>query len=87
MLSACYGYCLGLQLYCHGGVSGMDFHDDLHILDSDGTWTAVDIKHRPSRRAAHGALCYNRVIYIFGGLGKYGALNDMWRLPVGESMN
>jgi len=65
----------------------MDFYDDLHILDSGGTWTAVDSKHRPSGRAAHGAVCCNRVIYIFGGLGHYGALNDLWRLPVGESIN
>jgi hypothetical protein len=65
----------------------MNLYDDLHILDSDGTWTAVDRRHRPSSRAAHGVVCHDRAIYIFGGLGKSGALNDMWRLPVGESMN
>jgi len=65
----------------------MDLYDDMHILDSDGTWATVDSKHRPSGRAAHGAVCCNRVIYIFGGLGRCGALNDMWRLPVGESLN
>lgn len=70
------------KLYCHGGVSGMDFYDDMHTLDSDGTWATVDSKHRPGGRAAHGAVCCNRIIYIFGGLGRCGALNDMWRLPV-----
>jgi hypothetical protein len=65
----------------------MDFYDDLHILGSDGTWTAVDSKHRPCKRAAHGAVCHNRAIYIFGGLAKHGPLNDLWRLHVGESMN
>lgn len=76
--------CLGFQLWCHGGMLGIDLYDDLHILDSDGMWTSVDCKHRPSGRAAHGAVCHGRFIYIFGGLGNSGALNDMWRLHVGE---
>lgn len=78
-------WCLGLQLFCHGGMSGMDLYDDLHVLDSDGTWTSIDCKHQPSGRAAHGAVCHKRFIYVFGGLGNSGALSDMWRLHVGES--
>lgn len=70
------------KLWCHGGMSGIDLYDDLHILDSDGMWTSVDCKHQPSGRAAHGAVCHGRFIYIFGGLGNSGALNDMWRLHV-----
>jgi hypothetical protein len=63
---------------------GIDLYDDLYILDSDGTWTSVDCEHRPCGRAAHGAVRHGRFIYIFGGLGNSGALNDMCRLNVGE---
>jgi hypothetical protein len=63
----------------------MDLYDDLHVLDIDGIWTSIDCKHQPSGRAAHGAVCHKRFIYIFGGLGSSGALSDMWRLNVGES--
>ncbi|XP_069702361.1 rab9 effector protein with kelch motifs-like [Periplaneta americana] len=70
------------KLYCHGGMSGTYLYDDLHVLDADGTWTSVSFSQQPSGRAAHGAAYHNRFIYIFGGLGNSGALNDMWRLCI-----
>ena len=63
---------------------GSELFDDLYMLCTDGTWTAVECEERPSKRAAHGAVLHNRYIYIYGGLGDSGALMDVWRFSVGK---
>lgn len=67
------------QLLCHGGMAGNKFFADLHVLQ-DGQWTLVDEGTAPSARAGHGAVAHGNFVYIFGGLGPHGSLDDLWKL-------
>lgn len=72
---------VGNKLVCHGGMSGNKFFADLHVLE-DGRWSLVDAAAEgvaPSARAGHGAVVHGNFVYIFGGLGPHGSLDDMWK--------
>lgn len=60
-------------------MSGGTFYDDLHILDlTTCTWSSVKQKKiYPSARAAHAAVSCGNGVYVFGGIGREGALDDI----------
>ena len=71
------------RVYMHGGMNENEIMDDLWSFDMRKLcWTKVNIddSEKPCARAAHGGICVNQFIYIFGGLSESGeALNDLWR--------
>jgi hypothetical protein len=78
------------HVYLHGGMHDNEFFNDLWILNLDSfTWSCI-IKSSntkstssPCARAAHGGLCTNKYLYIYGGLDKtHVALNDFWKFEV-----
>lgn len=75
------------KIYVHGGMSGTHFYDDLHVLDLEKkSWSVMKQKKgsMPCARAAHGGVITDDSIYIFGGMNRDGALDDMWKLKLGE---
>lgn len=64
-------------------MAGNKFFSDLYVLE-DGQWLSVDAGSgeapAPSARAGHGAVALGNFVYIFGGLGPHGSLDDMWKL-------
>jgi len=77
---------VGNRLFIHGGMSGNNFFDDVHVLDvARGLWFNAKIKSvKPAGRAAHSGFVSGSSIYIFGGMNHNGALDDMFRLDTGK---
>lgn len=71
------------RVFVHGGMNESEIMGDLWSFDMRKlSWTKVNIDgiDKPCPRAAHGGICVNQFIYIFGGLSESGeALNDLWR--------
>ena len=60
--------------------------DDLHVLDLDkSTWSHIKCKKvLPCARAAHGGVVADGHLYVFGGMNRDGALDDMYKLSLGR---
>lgn len=75
------------RLFVHGGMAGADIFDDLFCLDlvsgAASRWHQLQASG-PCARAAHGGAILKDRLFIFGGLGKDGALDDMWSFDIGE---
>ena len=78
-------------VYLHGGMSEDAMFDDFWCLNLKTiVWQLVefdksDMEKFPCARAAHGGVCINRSVYIFGGIDPAGAaLNDLWKFNVGK---
>lgn len=69
------------KVFVHGGMSGPNFYNDLHMLNLDKlTWS--DVKRKkvfPSARAGHSGVAIGTIMYIFGGMNRDGALDETWR--------
>ena len=74
------------KLIVHGGMSGTHFYEDLHVLDLEKKcWSSVKQKKTyPCARAAHGGVVSGGELWVFGGMNRDGALDDTWRLSLGE---
>ena len=75
------------NIYLHGGMNADTILNDLWVLDlTSMSWTEVetDKESSPCARAAHGGICINKNLYIFGGIGESGsALDDLWKFDTG----
>ena len=76
---------VGNKVYIHGGMSGPNFYNDLHVLNLDKlTWS--DVKRKkifPSARAGHSGVAIGTNIFIFGGMNRDGALDETWKFDTG----
>ena len=79
---------VGKKLLVHGGMAGSTFYDDLNVFDLDKLiWKTIkQKKNYPCARTAHGSLVHENVLYIFGGMGRVGALDDTYKLDTGQSL-
>lgn len=73
-------------IYMFGGMNNDTLFDDLWVLDlKKMTWnrqTSSD-EVKPSARAAHGGVCINNNLYIFGGMDAHGnVLDDLWKYDI-----
>lgn len=78
---------VGKKLVVFGGGDGPAYYNDVYVLDTvNFRWTKPRIvgDKLPSKRRAHTACLYKNGIYIFGGGDGVRALNDVWRLDVGD---
>ena len=77
-------------IYIHGGMAGTTFYDDFHSLNLDSLDWKIVKKNRktwPSARAGHGGVTLSQAIYIFGGMNREGALDDLYKFDIGELYN
>jgi len=79
---------VGKRMFLHGGMSGSTFYDDLHILDLSrgacGAWVSLrQKKGQPSARAGHGGFVSGTDVYVYGGMNRDGALDDLYKLDTG----
>lgn len=71
-------------MYCHGGLANHTFLDDMCILDlGSGVWNRIETSPKPCGRASHGAVIHDSKLYLFGGFGTEGSLNDLWQFDLG----
>lgn len=78
---------VGKKLVVFGGGDGPAYYNDVYVLDTvNFRWTKPRIvgDRVPSKRRAHTACLYKSGIYVFGGGDGVRALNDIWRLDVGD---
>ncbi|TQV98678.1 hypothetical protein V2A60_007613 [Cordyceps javanica] len=78
---------VGKKLVVFGGGDGPAYYNDVYVLDTvNFRWTKPKIigDRVPSKRRAHTACLYKNGIYVFGGGDGVRALNDIWRLEVGD---
>ncbi|ODA77548.1 hypothetical protein RJ55_07177 [Drechmeria coniospora] len=78
---------VGKKLVVFGGGDGPAYYNDVHVLDTvNFRWTRPQVlgDRLPSKRRAHTACLYKNGIYVFGGGDGVRALNDIWRLDVGD---
>lgn len=81
---------VGRNIYVHGGMAGTTFYDDVHVLNLDRLeWTSVKKKRKcwPSGRAGHGGVAFDQAIFIFGGMNREGALDELYRFDTGINMS
>ncbi|KGQ10792.1 tRNA wybutosine-synthesizing protein 2/3/4 [Beauveria bassiana D1-5] len=79
---------VGKKLVVFGGGDGPAYYNDVYVLDTvNFRWTKPKIvgDRVPSKRRAHTACLYKNGIYVFGGGDGVRALNDIWRLDVGDT--
>ncbi len=75
-------------IYLHGGMNEDSLFDDLWLFDMRMlSWKRIDFNRTnlfPCERAAHGGICVNNNLFIFGGISKSGsALDDLWKFDTG----
>ncbi|KAK1830006.1 hypothetical protein QBC39DRAFT_412088 [Podospora conica] len=78
---------VGKKLVIFGGGDGPAYYNDVYVLDTvNFRWSKPRIvgDRVPSKRRAHTACLYKSGIYVFGGGDGVRALNDIWRLDVGD---
>lgn len=78
---------VGKKLVIFGGGDGPAYYNDVYVLDTvNFRWSRPRIvgDRVPSKRRAHTACLYKNGIYVFGGGDGVRALNDIWRLDVGD---
>jgi len=75
-------------VYLHGGMSNEKIFDDMWRIDLKKLcWSPIETTGiRPCARAAHGGICVNSGVFLFGGLAQTGlALDDLWRYDIGKN--
>uniref|UniRef100_A0A1I8HKL8 Rab9 effector protein with kelch motifs n=2 Tax=Macrostomum lignano TaxID=282301 RepID=A0A1I8HKL8_9PLAT len=70
-------------LFVHGGMHRGEFYSSLHRFDlHNRVWSTVSSGDNntgaPCARAGHGAVLWRQRLLVFGGLGRSGALNDLY---------
>ncbi|PAA88066.1 hypothetical protein BOX15_Mlig002422g1 [Macrostomum lignano] len=70
-------------LFVHGGMHRGEFYSSLHRFDlHNRVWSTVasgdNNTGAPCARAGHGAVLWRQRLLVFGGLGRSGALNDLY---------
>ena len=78
---------VGNKVYVHGGMSGQNFYHDMHVLNIDKmTWSDVKRSKKvfPSARAGHGGIAIGTNIYIFGGMNRDGAIDELYKFDTRE---
>ncbi|CAN8100907.1 unnamed protein product [Discula destructiva] len=78
---------VGKKLVIFGGGDGPAYYNDVYVLDTvNFRWTKPKISgdRVPSKRRAHTSCLHKNGIYVFGGGDGVRALNDIWRLDVGD---
>ena len=78
---------VGKKLIIFGGGDGPTYYNDVYVLDTvNFRWSKPRILGDavPSKRRAHTACLYKNGVYVFGGGDGIRALNDIWRLDVGD---
>jgi N-acetylneuraminic acid mutarotase len=78
---------VGKKLVVFGGGDGPAYYNDVYVLDTvNFRWTKPQLlgDKFPSKRRAHTSCLYKNGMYIFGGGDGVRALNDIWRLEVGD---
>lgn len=67
-------------------MAGSHLYDDLHVLDLEkNTWTGYKSKKNwPAGRASHGGVVADGHLYIMGGLVKEGAIDELFKLDLGQ---
>ena len=80
-----------LPVYIFGGRTGVDMSETamndmwkLQLSDGDGTpkavWTEIkQVGDIPEARSFHKMITIGTSLYLFGGVGKDGRLNDLWK--------
>jgi N-acetylneuraminic acid mutarotase len=79
---------VGKKLVVFGGGDGPTYYNDIYVLDTvNFRWSRPRLvgDRVPSKRRAHTACLYKNGIYVFGGGDGIRALNDIWRLDVGDT--
>lgn len=71
-------------IYLHGGMNNDTIYSDLWVLNlKQMSWTQLVTDSGPSSRAAHGGVCINKSLYLFGGISPTGsALDDLWKYDI-----
>ncbi|PHH86003.1 hypothetical protein CDD83_10883 [Cordyceps sp. RAO-2017] len=78
---------IGKKLVLFGGGDGPTYYNGVYVLDTlNFRWSRPRIvgDKMPCPRRAHTACLYKNGIYVFGGGDGDKALNDIWRLDVGD---
>ncbi|KJZ71479.1 hypothetical protein HIM_09118 [Hirsutella minnesotensis 3608] len=79
---------VGKKLVVFGGGDGPTYYNNVYVLDTlNFRWSKPRIvgDRMPCPRRAHTACLYKNGIYVFGGGDGDKALNDIWRLDVGDA--
>ena len=75
-------------VFMHGGMRDENILEDLWSLNlKTMSWSELNQNDgvRPCSRAAHGGICINKNLYIFGGINSGGsALDDLWKYDIGK---
>ncbi|KAH9177240.1 galactose oxidase [Lactarius sanguifluus] len=81
---------IGRKIVIIGGGEGASYYNSVHVFDiptrrwSRPTFTTTDV---PPPRRAHTTVMYQGKIWVFGGGNGLQALNDVWTLDVGTSLD
>lgn len=81
---------VGRKIIIIGGGEGASYYNSVHVFDiptrrwSRPTLTTADV---PPPRRAHTTVLYQNKIWVFGGGNGLQALNDVWTLDVGTSLD
>jgi hypothetical protein len=81
---------VGRKIVIIGGGEGASYYNSVHVFDiptrrwSRPTFTSAEI---PPPRRAHTTVLYQNKIWVFGGGNGLQALNDVWTLDVGTSLD
>ncbi|KAH7910001.1 hypothetical protein BJ138DRAFT_1009756 [Hygrophoropsis aurantiaca] len=78
------------KIVIFGGGQGPVYYDSTYILDTTTRrWIAPNFGERecPAPRRAHTSVLYQNKIWVFGGGNGLTALNDLWTLDVGVSID
>lgn len=81
---------VGRKIVIIGGGEGASYYNSVHVFDiptrrwSRPTLTTADV---PPPRRAHTTVLYQNKIWVFGGGNGLQALNDVWTLDVGTSLD
>jgi Kelch motif/Galactose oxidase, central domain len=81
---------VGRKIVIFGGGEGATYYHTVHVFDipsrrwSRPTFTTTDV---PPPRRAHTTVLYQNKIWVFGGGNGLQALNDVWALDVGGSLD
>lgn len=81
---------IGRKIIIIGGGEGASYYNSVHVFDiptrrwSRPTFTTTEV---PPPRRAHTTVLYQNKIWVFGGGNGLQALNDVWTLDVGTSLD
>ncbi|KAH9003785.1 hypothetical protein EDB86DRAFT_2826355 [Lactarius hatsudake] len=81
---------IGRKIVIIGGGEGASYYNSVHVFDistrrwSRPTFTTTEV---PPPRRAHTTVMYQGKLWVFGGGNGLQALNDVWTLDVGTSLD